>query len=72
MFHLGGNPANFQKKRFEDDVIAALQELTCWNLPEALIKERVPLLSMAPNTVLIKGLKSIVADLVVFEDETAA
>ncbi len=68
----GGNPATFQKKRFDDDVIAALQELAWWNLPEALIKEMVPLLSMAPNTDLIEGLKSIVADLVVFEDETAA
>ncbi|WP_157063751.1 hypothetical protein [Phaeobacter sp. 11ANDIMAR09] len=53
-------------------MIAALQKLAWWNLPEALIKEMVPLLSMAPNTALIEGLKSIVADLVVFEDETAA
>lgn len=67
----GGNPATLQQKRFDDDTIAALLDLAWWNLPEELIKEMVPLLSTAPNPGLIEGLKGIVDDLVVFEDDAA-
>lgn len=67
----GGNPAVFLQKRFDDELITALEELAWWNLPEELIKEMAPLLSMAPNLELIAGLKSIVADFVTFEDDAA-
>ncbi|MGR3623126.1 CatB-related O-acetyltransferase [Pseudophaeobacter sp.] len=67
----GGNPATLQRKRFDDDVIAGLQDLAWWNLPEELIQEMVPLLSTSPNPGLIEGLKTIIEDLVVFEEDAA-
>lgn len=66
-----GNPAVFVRKRFDDKTISELLELRWWNLPENLIKEMAPLLSTPPNEGLIEGLKSIVDDLVVFEEDAA-
>ncbi|WP_281955207.1 CatB-related O-acetyltransferase [Pseudophaeobacter arcticus] len=68
----GGNPATFQRKRFEDDMIAALRKLAWWTLPEELIEEMAPLLSTVPNSELIEGLQAIVTDLVVFADGSDA
>jgi hypothetical protein len=68
----GGNPATFQRKRFEDDMIAALRKLAWWTLPEELIEEMAPLLSTVPNPELIEGLQAIVTDLVVFADGSDA
>jgi acetyltransferase-like isoleucine patch superfamily enzyme len=68
----GGNPATFQRKRFDDDMIAALQDLAWWNLPEELIEGMAPLLSTVPTLELVAELKAIVRDLVVFEGDDAA
>lgn len=67
-----GNPAVCVRKRFDDEIIAALMDLKWWNLPEELIKEMAPLLCMQPNKGLLEGLKAVVDDLVVFENEDAA
>ncbi|CUH88424.1 Virginiamycin A acetyltransferase [Phaeobacter sp. CECT 5382] len=68
----GGNPATFLRSRFDEDTVAGLLQLEWWNLPEKLIKEMAPLLSMPPNEGLLEGLRSIVTDLVDVDGEDAA
>ena len=55
----GGNPAQFIKKRFEDDVIRALQDLAWWDLPLAKIKSMAPLLSDKPDMAELHAMKNM-------------
>lgn len=57
-----GNPARFIKKRFDDDVIDALEALKWWEFDVDTVVEIAPLLSQSPNVELLQSLAEKYAD----------
>ena len=53
---VGGNPAKLIKKRFTEEVILLLIELSWWNLTASDIKELAPTLSTSPTQDLLSKL----------------
>lgn len=49
-YHIaGGNPARMLKKRFDDNIIGLLMELSWWDLPLDVIREIAPVLCSEPT-----------------------
>jgi acetyltransferase-like isoleucine patch superfamily enzyme len=53
---VGGNPAQFVKKRFDDNIIKLLLELKWWDLSDSDVKELIPILHSSPTATSIKNL----------------
>lgn len=47
----GGVPAKIIRYRFSEDVIEKLEEIKWWNLPEAVLKEKISLFQKEGLTV---------------------
>ena len=55
---VGGNPAQYIKKRFDDKIIKLLLELKWWDLSDNTVKELIPILHSSPTEKSIKALIS--------------
>jgi acetyltransferase-like isoleucine patch superfamily enzyme len=53
---VGGNPAKPIRKRFDDEIIALLLQLSWWNLPVETIKDISKTLSAPPSVAILKDL----------------